>query len=579
MGVIQEVNYTVAGGGPAPELGLKGVNLSSFPIINVSASTMISLGSGNSNGDRDRSYAIVDALSLQKGRHNLRMGGDYRRQMYNNYNPGKQPGLYTFSNSFSALPGSATTGTGFADLLLGLPTTTAFSGADYTYRMNINSAGAYIQDDFKVNSRLTLNLGLRWEYDGPYSEANGQFANFNPTLVNRTTGNPGEVVFAKINGAPSHFSPNIYHDVLPRVGFAWNALPKTILRGGYGVFRLPNIGYWNFGPISQYAVAATFTSLDNNITPVYQLSSGVPPRPYNVDANGLPNVPASVTKPTSTVTELETRVRTPYNQVLSLGIQRQITNQWFMEIDYVGNKGTKLPVVLNVDQLPPSQWGPGSLQALRPFPQYSVARYLANDGNSIYHSLQAKLEHQWKTSLMVSFAYTFSKLMDDVDPNARCAATSGIQNAYNLKAERGIGCYDVPQRFVGHYVYSVPLGRHGKWLDGTPVVKDLVSNWQVAGVTEFQTGQVMTISQTNNTNGFTNVQRPNQVAPASLPRDERTIAQWFNTSAFVAAPAYTRNPAVGAPPLPAPPTRTACRYRTTGACSRSPVARALREYM
>jgi hypothetical protein len=140
---------------------------------------------------------------------------------------------------------------------------------------------------------------------------------------------------------------------------------------------------------------------------------------------------------------------------------------------------------------------------------------------------------------MVSLAYTFSKLIDDVDPNARCAATAGIQNVYNLKAERGIGCYDVPHRFVEYFVYSVPLGRGGKWLNSTPVVKDLVSGWQISGVTEFQTGQVMTISQTNNTNGFTNVQRSNQVAPASLPRDQRTIGRWFNTSAFVAAPAYT----------------------------------------
>lgn len=417
-GFVQEVNYTIPSGGPAPELGLAGVPLNEFPIIKVSQ--MIQLGSDPLSSDRNRSWVFSEALNVHLGRHTLKMGGDYRRQMYNFYEPGKLAGTYTFNPTFTSFPGKNGTGFGLADMLLGVPASTDFDGADYTYRMNINSAGMYLQDDFKIRSNLTLNLGLRWEYNGPYSEANGQFGSFLPNLVNRTTGNLGEVAFAGRDGQPSHFSPNIYRNFLPRIGFAWRALPKTVFRGGYGIYRLPSIGYGTTGPVSQYGVDQSFTSVDNNITPFYTFASGVPARSFNVDAEGRPNIPASLTRPTSNVTALETRDRTPYNQMWQFGIQRQVTDAWFIEVDYVGNKGTKLPVVLPWNQLRPDQFGSGSQQqGKRPYPQYLNVSALSNDGNSTYHSLQAKVEHLWRNGLQVQGSYTFSKLINDVDAPAR----------------------------------------------------------------------------------------------------------------------------------------------------------------
>ena len=537
VGFVQEVNYTIPSGGPSPELGLKGVPLNEFPIIGVSQ--MIQLGSSPFSQDRDRSWVVSEALNIQRGRHTLKMGGDYRRQMYNFYSPGKLAGSYSFTGAFTAFPGTNGTGFGLADLVLGIPATTSFSGTDYTYRLNINSAGMYFQDDFKVRSNLTLNLGMRWEYDGPYSEANNQFASFIPTLTNRTTNTPGEVAFAGRNGAPEHFSPNIYRNFLPRVGFAWAFVPKTVVRGGYGVYRLPAIGYSGIGPISQYGVNQTFTSTDNNITPFYTFATGVPARSFNVDASGLPNVPASISRPTTSVNALEVRDRTPYNQTWQLGIQRQVTSNWFFEADYVATKGTKLPILVPLNQLRPDQFGSGSQQqGKRPFPQYLNVTALVNDGNSIYHSLQTKLEHRWHSGFLVQIAYTFSKLIDDVDGPSRSNGAP-IQNVYNLRAERGVGGYDVPQRFVSNFVYAPPVGRNGKYLQHVAVLSDVIGGWQVAGITEFQIGLPMQITQSNNTGGFTGSQRPNQVAKAALPRGERTTQRYFNTDAFVAAPQFT----------------------------------------
>jgi len=535
IGFVQEINYTGNNGGPAPELGLQGVSLQNFPTISVSQ--MIGLGASANSHDRDRSWVFSDGLTWLRGRHSIKIGGDLRRQMYNDYAPGKLSGSYTFSNTFSTdTPNDSKAGFGLADLLLGTPATTSISFNDYTYREDINSAGAFIQDDFKVTPKLTVNLGVRWEFDGPYTEANNQYASFNPNVINPVTGNLGLVQFAGRNGVPRNFSPNIYHDFLPRIGFAWNLAPNTVLRGGYGIYRLPSIGYATTGLSSQYAVSATFQSPDNNVTPAYYLANGVPAYSYNVNASGQPNIPASLTNPTSNVTELDSRTRTPYNQTWQIGVQRQFPGNWLAEADYVGTKGTKLPEGIPQNQLPESEWGVSSVpQSLRPFPQYLNVTYLSNDATSFYNALEASLQRRWDNGVL-TFAYTWSKVTDYVDGPA---GSTAIQNIYNLPAEHGIASYDVPHRFVASYVYRIPLGRGGKVLNGVPVVRDAVSGWELSGITEFQVGLPLEVTQSSNgLGGFTGIQRPNQIAAGALPSDQRTLAEWFNTAAFVAAPAF-----------------------------------------
>jgi hypothetical protein len=537
-GWVQEDNYTGVPGGSVPQLGLKGAELNTFPTIAVGQEIQL----GAKNGifhDRDRSWVFNEALTWQHGAHTIHIGGDFRRQMYNNYNPGKLSGAYQFTGTFTGVNANSTTsGFGLADLLLGAPAVTSFNINDYTYRLNINSAGAYIQDDYKVAKTFTVNLGLRWEFDGPYSEANNQFASFNPNLVNPQTGDLGTVEFAGRNGAPTHFSPNIYHDLLPRAGFVWNFWKKTVLRGGYGIYRLPSIGFASAGPISQYSASATFVSPDGGTTPAYYLANGVPPYSFNVDANGNPVVPASLTKPSSSPTELEMRTRTSYNQTWQIGFQQQFPGNWLAEADYVGTHGVKLPIAVPLNQLPPSEWGPGNLQSNRPFPQYLTVSYLENDGLSFYNALQASLQRPWRDGVL-SLAYTWSKVTDYVDGPEVVTPLINIQNVYNLKLEHGLASYDVPQRFVANFVYHIPVGRSGRWLTGTPVLKDVIGGWELAGIIELQSGLPVAVTQSNNTGGFTGTQRPNQIASAPLAGVPQTLAEWFNTSAFTVAPAYT----------------------------------------
>jgi hypothetical protein len=537
-GFVQEHNYTIASSSPSPELGIKNVSLNEFPLVSVANQSMIPLGSSASNGDRDRSYVFSEALNFVHGRHNLKIGGDYRRQMWDTYNPGKLAGNYSFSGAFTNLPGVQNTGSGFADLLLGYPASTAININDYTYRWNINSAGTYIQDDFKITPKLTLNLGIRWEYNGPYSEANGQYAIFNPNIVNRQTGNLGDVQFAKIDTKSDHFSPSVYNNFLPRIGFAYAFASKWVVRGGFGMYLLPTIGFGGVGAASQYGVGATFTSLDG-VTPRYRLQDGVPAYGYNVDADGRPRIPASLTSPTSTVSMVDPRSRSAYNESWQLGFQRQIGQGWLAELDYVATHGVKLPSAYQINQVRPELWGPGNLQPRRPYPQYVAVGALLNDGNSIWHSLQAKLEHRWKNGLLLQAAYTWSKLINDIDAASRADAAP-YQDVYNLRADRGIGGYDTPQRFVVSYVYQIPLGRHGQYLNNIPIAKEVLDGWQFSGITEFQVGLPIQVTQTFTAWG-PNTQRPNMVTGADpmLPRGDRTVAEWFNTAAFTPSPAFT----------------------------------------
>ncbi len=264
----------------------------------------------------------------------------------------------------------------------------------------------------------------------------------------------------------------------------------------------------------------------------------MPPYTYNVDANGNPNIPASLTKPSSNVTELETRDRTPYTQNWQAGIQHQISKNWVLEVDYMASKGVHLPIALPENQLLPSEFSLNAQQSLRPYPQYLNVTALLNEGNSNYQSLQAKLEHRFADGLVISAAYTFSKTLVDVDGPSRTDFV-GIQNVYNLQAEKGISGTDIPQRFVTSYVWQIPVGRGSKYFTNTPVAKDVISGWSLAGITEFQVGLPVSVTQTNQLGGFTSVQRPDQVSNPLSGSGIGTVAEWFNTAAFVAAPALT----------------------------------------
>jgi hypothetical protein len=536
FGLVQEINYTHAGGGFPSSLGLTGVPTTEFP--NIATTNFIGLGASGPFHDRDRSFIFVDNVLFQVGKHYFKVGGDYRHQMYKfwNENGNVDAGTYSFDTTFTqtdTVDGSGiltgnSGGFDLASLLLGLPTTTSIVSDYYTYRQTIDSASLYAQDDWKINPKLTLNLGLRWEYDGPYSEANNQFASFSPTKVNAQTGNLGDAIFAGQNGVPTHFQPNIFYNFLPRIGADWSPIPNTVIRAGIGMYRLPAIGFSYLDQGSIYEKNGNIYSADG-FTPPYELSQGVPAVPFYRDANGNPEIPASLTNPTSTPIWIDGRSRTPYNLISEFGVERQL-GPWFFSADYIYNHGIKLPILYSTDQLMPSQYTSANTQSLRPFPQYADVQFFVNQGGSNYQAVQAELKHNWKNGLVIGFAYTFSKLLDDVDANDNVGA-AGIQNTYNIRAEHGIASSNVPERFVSNFVYKLPFGRGAQFASETPIVRDVIADWQISGIIQFQVGEPIKITQ-NDLNPYTAAQRPDLTGDPKLSRSQKTLSQWFNTAAF-----------------------------------------------
>ncbi len=536
LGLVEEDNFTQPFPSNAKDLGLKGVPLTQFPTVSVAG--LASLGTCGFYFDIDRHWILNDAVDVQKGRHSLHMGGEAMRYMLNNYCPGVLPGSYCFCPNFTSLPGVNGTGLGLADLELGYPTVGSIQTTDYVFRERLNYEALYFQDDFKATPRLTLNMGLRWEFDGPFTEVNNQLYSFNPNLTDPATGQKGAIQFAGVNGAPRHFLPNNYHGFLPRVGFAWSFAHNTVLRGGYGLYELPSIGTASFNLVSKYSVSATFVSPDG-VTPPFKLDQGVPPYSFDVGPNGEPNIPTSLTNPSSVVGQFEMRDVLPYNQEWELGLQHQFAHGWFGEMDYEGNKGTHLPILLPTDQIFPTPnccYGVPDAQSLRPYPQVLGVEFFSLSGNSNYNALLVKMQHHWNNDLSALFSYTWAKAMDDVDCPARCRAV-GVQNVYDLAAAYGIASYDIPQRFVATWVYQLPFGTGGKLATSVPILSQIIGNWQVSGVGQFQNGNPYTIGQPNTLGLFSGAQYPNRVGNPNL--SNRTLAEWFNTSAFQLAPPDT----------------------------------------
>jgi hypothetical protein len=535
LGFVQESNFTTPPVGDVSAIGLQGVPLTQFP--SISDTNYGSLGTSSYVRTRDRHWIVNDALSWQKGRNTIQFGGEYMNYSDHNFTPGVLSGSYAFSGTFTSQPGVGSTGTGLADLLLGDPASTGIATNNYTFRFKINYASLYIQDNYKLTSKLTVNFGLRWEFDGPTSEANDQNYTFNPSLVDPTTGRLGAIQFAGINGAPSHFQPDDYKGFLPRVGFSYSLFKNTVFRGGYGIYQLPSIGFVGNGATSKYSIAATFTSPDG-VTPAYELNQGVPAYSYNVGANGLPNIISSLTKPTASVTELQLTPMIPYVQEWSFSLQQQLPHSWFTEIAYQGNRGVHEPVSLPINQIAPSAnccFGIANAQSLRPYPQFLNVTDVADRGNSNYNALLMKLQHYWRDGVSAVFSYTWSKALDDVDAAARADGVA-VQNVYNLKAQYGIAGIDIPQRFSAALVYNLPMGSGGKFLTGIPVASYILGHWQASTVVQMQVGYPYNVTQTNTTGLFNGSQYVEAVGNPNIAPSQRTIGKWFNPAAFAITP-------------------------------------------
>ncbi|MEP6947603.1 MAG: TonB-dependent receptor [Acidobacteriota bacterium] len=506
---------------------------------------------------------LYDAISWVKGRHSLKFGGDLRRESLDVVQPASPTGNFVFSNVLSNSQGltgspsglSSLTGNALASFLLGQVQTYTVDLQPNKLRPRAKFLELFAQDDIRVNSKLALNLGVRYTLNFPSTEKDNQSAVFDLTTQ--------KLEYAGQNGNPSAARELHKGDFGPRIGLAYRVNDKTVARVGFGIVWIEMAGITTpfttpFFPFVQTVTQRTL----NNVAPAFQLSAGptVQQIPIGADA-GLGQA----------VFAVDRGLGSGYVQQWNAGVERSITNNMVVGVAYAGSKITHVGIPdVNINQLSAAQLalGPSLLtlvpnpcfgrvpisssiggatvslaQTLKPYPCFTtVALYRNNVGNTNYNSLQAKLEQRFTRGLSFLIAYTRSKLIDeassvfDATVQAGPVANFPVADSFNRKLERDVSTGDIPNVFVASVVYEFPRIRNGRGALGR-----LFSGWSINGIVNVQSGIPVAVTQATNFNAFAGfgTQRPNVINNPTLPGDQRTTAKWFDTGAFTIAPQFT----------------------------------------
>jgi hypothetical protein len=528
-----------AGDNYAGQIGLTGVSEAAFPTFNLAGYALLgSQAVANSSIARIQSpirdTQFLDSVSKFAGKHSFKAGIEYRFGFNNESNDLSSSGNLVFNRLITDLPGKSNTGDSYASFLLGTANTAGFASTD-VIPSRASYWAAYIQDDYRVTARLTINAGLRWEVETPRTVEGNKMNAFDPTAINPVSGTPGVVTFAGVNGVPTTAFDANYYNFGPRLGFAYNAPFGLVVRGGAGIFYGPNVS-------NSVTTSATLGFSDNvsyvtsqaETSYVLQLANGFPAytRPA-IDTPGFGAVKVGQ-KPTTAVTYFDRYRPTPVSYQYNLNLQKEVARDVVFEAGFIGNVSHHLTANdLTTNQLVPSLFGPGNTQVLRPFPQFSnVTMVNPALGNSTYYAGYFKAEKRFSKGFSFLAHYTFSKFIDDVASGDEFGDPGSYMNQYNRRLDKGLSGSDVPQHFVLSVLYETPHFKSHRALDW------VAGGWQIGVFQNVQSGATFTVfDSANTTNGFpAGTLRPNLVGdPWAGPG---TLQQYFNTAAFAHPPNY-----------------------------------------
>jgi trimeric autotransporter adhesin len=552
-----------------------------FPAISMG--TLSSFGGGSTSSDVYYSRTATAGISKFLGKHTIKAGFEFRT-LHDYGVPASGPTSLGFSDVFTRPnPASATTGKGadLATMLLGYPTSGSMTviGRFDDY---VDYFGGFIQDDFRVTPKLTLNYGIRFEYESGIKEENNHLISaFNPTAVNPlqagVTGLPvlGAVEYAGVNGAPTQTGNALNVKPAPRFGFAYSLNKNTVIRGGYGIYWAPTyFSYQNTIGYSQ--TTSIITSNNNNYTPAATLANPYPNgllQPTGNALGALSGIGQAIT------VDSPTAQSAGYIQEYSFEIQRTVPAGFVLTAGALGSHALHLLTNgLNIDQLNPALFataaaqnaahssvanpfynngGVGSIanptispiNLLEPFPEYtSVSLSNADTAASRYYSFYFRAQRKFSHGLSFLASYTWSRSEDDilgasVPGSSNVSSPGGPQNSYNQGAEWSLSTQDVPNRFTTAFTYELPFGR-GKPLLGSSgrVLNYIVGGWSVNTIGIIENGFPLNVTQPNNNSPLgASTQRPNAVSgisPITAGSTDARLNDWLNPAAFSQTPEF-----------------------------------------
>jgi outer membrane receptor protein involved in Fe transport len=516
-------------------IGLPGVEPTAFPRVTVVGHAALGQAPHQRIQDPILTHQLTDNVLLAKGNHQIKTGFEFRYSSNRDVFNQSYGGLFGFTDR--------ATNSGIASLLLGWTNNASLVQTD-VLTARTDYYGLYVQDDWKVTSRLTLNLGLRWEVDTPRWETNNRQSGFDGSQINPVSGTPGVITFAGMNGVGKYAHDIDWNNYGPRIGFAYRALDTVVVRGGYGISY--NGAYQGAVPNSfnqGFSLNGTFQSPDNGFAPALLLQNGIPDVSREELGPGFGAVPVGTAVRTSP-DFMEAPHENGQSQQWNFTIQKELPGNMVVDTAYLANVGHKLggPNV-NINQIPlVNGRGPAvANQRLRPYPQFAnVTRVSPDWGNSTYHSFNLKVEKRYSTGLNFLTNYTWSKFIDDVESGSELggSAGNGYQHIELRGDNKGLSGSDIRHRIVGSVVYELPVGL-GKPLGiRNSVLNAFFGGWSVGSIIEARTGSPYgVVEQTNRMNTFSDSQRPHVARDPALPSDRsraEKLDMYFDTAAFIA---------------------------------------------
>jgi len=546
-----------------------------FPIYQITGFQQIG-PSSNTNSEFTTSVTqLIDTFSTQRAHHSLKFGVDLRWEHLDVLQPPSPTGLFQFvQQSTGGLNPSgsvvANTGNALASFLLGQVNTFSIDLQKDKLKPRAAISEFFVQDDWKVNSRLSLNLGVRYTLNFPSTEANNRSAVFNLATQ--------RLDFLGMDSNPRNARDLEKLNFGPRVGLAYRITDSFVIRSGYSLTWIEQAGLTTpfTTPLFPFIQTVGQRSLDN-INPAFVLSTG-------------PTVQVTEPNPDSGLGQgvfgTDRQNGSGYAQQWNLSLQKTLFQDLSLEVGYLGSKLTRLGVPdVNWNQLTAEQLAQGAQltqpvpnpyfgqipisssiggptvarhQLLRPYPRFTtVSLYRNNIGNSVYHSFQSRVEKRFSKGLTFTTAYTYSKLIDDASSVFDAAILTGpvanfpMADSFNRRLERDLSSGDIPHILSSGFVYELPFGKKRR-LDLTGWKSLLLGDWQLAGIIRLQSGIPVTVTQSTNFNSFAGfgTQRPNRPSDPDLPAEQRTTGRYFDTAAFANAPQFTignssRNPVRG----------------------------------
>jgi hypothetical protein len=511
----------------AQQFGIPGVNLnpqtSGLPAIavnglfNVGDSLLTPLYLASTSWNANEKIAWV------KGRNIIRFGFDYAHELGSTGYLVYGRGYYTYLNLTTSSAVGTPGGSAFASFLTGAPYEVVRDEFPAGLIGLISARyGFYAQDDVKLTPTLTLNIGARYDVMPYPYEMHNRLSNFDPAT--------GTMLLAGVNTRRNLVDTD-YHDVAPRIGLAWTpGSASTVIRAGYGIGFVDPLG--GEGALNSNEFNLPFYYVNTLIQfpftqQTYTLSNGLP---------GL--VIPSLSAPTGDQRYIDPTERNAYSQTWSFGVQQAIGKSIFAEADYVGTSGTGLLTATDINAAPPGTTNPVLRQ---PYGlSLSEIRDLSDSAHSIYHGLQSKIEKRFSRGLYTLLSYTWSKAIDNQSNGTDTATASGQypQDPQNSGLDRGLSSFDLPQRFVASLVWELPFGRGKAFGRNAPrQINGLISGWQLSGIFLAESGSPFSVLMScADVNAEGDNCRPNRIASGGLPAGEQSIAEWFNTAAFVIPP-------------------------------------------